>query len=356
MSKIERLNARVEKLLCKVVQEVLEVVKETVSEYQEKTARTQRENQSLKRRLQELQDKINLQHFGTVPQISTSTQQAKEEQRETEELEEDIELLPTDDIADSFEDPDCESAIASLATPCLSPKTTIGPHVGGETLSNPRTLKTETGNGLSIPIIKHVDPVVTIDISEDDSDLHFTSNKMKVEPTSDEDTTHKHTNYFYEDAATSSTSLNRLTLKPPQANSGLYNAAGVIFSLGQNSIEEPLSQRYTTTNRVGAEKQQTNTKAGGSDSAAFQRNMRKHYCCSLCGRTFRHAGDYKKHNRVHTGEKPYCCSVCGKRFSQSGYLTVHLRYHTGEKPFGCSHCGKSFSHSSNMKKHLQTHL
>uniref|UniRef100_A0A3B4WE98 C2H2-type domain-containing protein n=2 Tax=Seriola lalandi dorsalis TaxID=1841481 RepID=A0A3B4WE98_SERLL len=123
-----------------------------------------------------------------------------------------------------------------------------------------------------------------------------------------------------------------------------------------NSIEEPLSQRYTTTNRVGAEKQQTNTKAGGSDSAAFQRNMRKHYCCSLCGRTFRHAGDYKKHNRVHTGEKPYCCSVCGKRFSQSGYLTVHLRYHTGEKPFGCSHCGKSFSHSSNMKKHLQTHL
>uniref|UniRef100_A0A3Q0S0D6 C2H2-type domain-containing protein n=1 Tax=Amphilophus citrinellus TaxID=61819 RepID=A0A3Q0S0D6_AMPCI len=75
-------------------------------------------------------------------------------------------------------------------------------------------------------------------------------------------------------------------------------------------------------------------------------NVRKHYCCSLCGRTFRHAGDYKKHNRVHTGERPYCCSVCGKRFSQSGYLTVHLRYHTGEKPFGCSHCGKSFSHST----------
>ncbi|GLD57389.1 zinc finger protein 8-like protein [Lates japonicus] len=234
MSKIERLNARVEKLLCKAVQEVLEVVRETVSEYQEKTARTQRENQSLKRRLQELQDKINSEINGTVPQISSAAQQTRVEQSEKEELEEDTELLTAD-----------------------------------------------------------------------------------------------------------------------------KDIAGVIFSLGRNGTEEPLSQRYTNTNSTGAEKQhttQTSTKAGSSDSGAFQRNVRKVYCCSLCGRTFRHAGDYKKHSRVHTGEKPYCCSVCGKRFSQSGYLTVHLRYHTGEKPFGCSHCGKSFSHSSNMKKHQQTHL
>lgn len=241
------------------------------------------------------------------------------DQRQKEDQEGDTELIPSNkdigDICPSYSFEDLDSSLA----------------------------KTETDNKLS----NHVDPV-TAAFKKDP--------KMKVEPASDEDAMHT-TNYFYDDAGTSATSLQRLNLEHPQASVGLYNEP--VFSLDQNGIEEPLSQRFNNTNSAGAEKQlttQTNTKAGSSSSRAFQRNVRKHYCCSLCGRTFRHAGDYKKHNRVHTGEKPYCCSVCGKRFSQSGYLTVHLRYHTGEKPFGCSHCGKSFSHSSNMKKHQQTHL
>ncbi|XP_059180887.1 zinc finger protein 329-like [Centropristis striata] len=349
MSKIERLNARVEKLLCKAVQEVLEVVKETVSEYQEKTARTQRENQSLKRRLQELQEKLKPDTNGIVPHIPPAAHQADAAlQEQKEELEDDIELIPSDKniavICPSypFEDIDCEASITSLATPCLSPRATTAPHVAADDLNNPKALKMETDNRLSAPDPNHVAPISGNDY------------KMKVEPMSDEEAMHT-TNNFFNDAATSS---QRLILEPPRANSRLYNNSEV-FSLEQNDVEEPLSQSYNITNSVGAEKQhtaQTNTKAGASGSRTFQRNVRKHYCCSLCGRTFRHAGDYKKHNRVHTGEKPYCCSVCGKRFSQSGYLTVHLRYHTGEKPFGCSHCGKSFSHSSNMKKHQQTHL
>lgn len=86
------------------------------------------------------------------------------------------------------------------------------------------------------------------------------------------------------------------------------------------------------------------------------RRAEKRFCCALCGRTFSHAGDFKKHKRVHTGEKPYLCTLCGKRFSQSGYLKIHQRYHTGEKPYACGTCGKRFSHSSNYKKHQQTHV
>ncbi|KAM8729381.1 uncharacterized protein AB9X84_026653 [Acanthopagrus schlegelii] len=331
MSKFERLNARVEKLLSKAVQEVLEAVKETVSEYQEKTARTQRENQSLKRRLQVLQEKLQLESNGFV---SPATHQ---------ELQEDTELTPSDKCiavtcpSYSFEELDCEASITPLATPCLSLGAMTGPHVGVDNLSYPRTLKTETDNKLSAPVSNHVDAVTAFTIPEND-------HKMKVEPTSDEDAMHT-ASYFYDnDGAASSHRLEH-----PQGNPGLYSESGVVFGLDHNGAGEPLTQRFNNTNTP-----QTNTKAGASRTS--QRNCRKHYCCSLCGRTFRHAGDYKKHNRVHTGEKPYCCSVCGKRFSQSGYLTVHLRYHTGEKPFGCSHCGKSFSHSSNMKKHQQTHL
>lgn len=296
---------------------------------------------------------------GIGPQVSPAAWQAEAElhlieQKQKEELEDDIELIPSDKDAAvicpsySFEDLDCEGPIASFATPCVSPRVTTGPRLG-DNLNNPRTLKIETNNGLSAPSSHHVDLITVATISGND-------HKMKVEPTSHEDGTHT-ANYFYADAGTSTTPLHRLNREPPRANSGLYNEPGVVFGRDRNGIEEPPSQRYDSS--VGAEKPHTtqaSAKAGGSGSRALPRNVRKHYCCSLCGRTFRHAGDYKKHNRVHTGEKPYCCSVCGKRFSQSGYLTVHLRYHTGEKPFGCSHCGKSFSHSSNMKKHQQTHL
>ncbi|KAK1881832.1 Membrane-associated tyrosine- and threonine-specific cdc2-inhibitory kinase [Dissostichus eleginoides] len=336
MSDIDCLNARVEKLLCEAVQEVLEVVKETVSEYQEKTARTQRENQSLKRKLQELQEKLHLESNGTVAQLS---HRPLIEQRQKEKLGEDFELITSDkDIvvispSYSFEDIDSEASITSFAAPCLSPGAKTHTHLGGDDLNNLRALLTETNNKLAIS--NHVY-------------LSENQHKMKREPTSDEDSIHT-TNCFYDDAGTSTASSHRLNSEHPQGHS--------VSSLEQNGTSEPPSQRDDNTNSVSAKKQHTNhTIAVASGSRVFQRNDRKHYSCLLCGRTFRHAGDYKKHNRVHTGEKPYCCSVCGKRFSQSGYLTVHQRFHTGEKPFTCTHCDKSFSHSSNLKKHQQTHL
>uniref|UniRef100_A0A3Q3LZE8 C2H2-type domain-containing protein n=1 Tax=Mastacembelus armatus TaxID=205130 RepID=A0A3Q3LZE8_9TELE len=300
---------------------------------------------------------------GIVLQVSTASQQA-EVDRKRKELQQGIELIPPDEStavicpSDSFDDTDCEASITSVAKPCLSPEAITGPHLGSDNLYHSRPPKTETRNGLSSTVSNPLEPIITVKVNENESGLPFMSNKMKVEPNLDEDSL-QNTDYFKDDAATSSTSLNRLNLEPPQSSLRVYNESGVFFSLSQSGTEEPVSQRCNNPDGAGAGKQcttQSNAKGNTSGSAAFQRNVRKHYSCSLCGRTFRHAGDYKKHNRVHTGEKPYCCFVCGKRFSQSGYLTVHLRYHTGEKPFGCSHCGKSFSHSSNMKKHQQTHL
>ncbi|XP_028287843.1 zinc finger protein 239-like [Parambassis ranga] len=315
MSKVDRLNARVEKLLSKAVLEVLDVVRETVSEYQEKIARTQRENQSLKRRLQELQEKMNIESKDLVPQISPAS--AEVEFQQIEEVEEDIKIINADKDTDQFKD--LEVSITSVGTPCVSIKGATGTRVD------------------NAPILNNVDPID----SENDQ-------KMKSEP----GTGFHFVNYFY-----NSTSSNRFNLEPSQSSSGLHSEPGDVFSLRPRAKKDPCCPTHKSYG-IRSEQQHTtqqDRKEDCSGSAALQKTVRKQYSCSLCDRTFTHAGNFKKHSRVHTGEKPYCCSVCGKCFSQSGYLTVHLRYHTGEKPFSCSYCGKSFCHSSNMKQHEQTH-
>lgn len=244
---------------------------------------------------------------GILSQSFPAAQQGNTEpplvdQKQNEELEEDVDFIHSA----------LDNTSNLLATNFRSYGATTG-EIGGDKVNSQRSLKAESEYGTAGVVPE---------------------NEMKLEPASEVDSAHPRN-----DAGGSCAT----SLEHHQDNSGPHNGSGVFLLLNKNGIEESLSPSCSSTS--GAERRHI-----------AQRNAPKLYCCALCGRTFRHAGDYKKHNRVHTGEKPYCCSVCGKRFSQSGYLTVHLRYHTGEKPFGCSHCGKRFSHSSNMKKHQLTHL
>ena len=62
--------------------------------------------------------------------------------------------------------------------------------------------------------------------------------------------------------------------------------------------------------------------------------------------------DFKKHLRIHPGDKPYPCNQCPNAFSQNSHLKKRLRIHSSEN----NQCHKGFSQNDGSKKHLRIHL
>ncbi|XP_023026276.1 uncharacterized protein [Leptinotarsa decemlineata] len=97
---------------------------------------------------------------------------------------------------------------------------------------------------------------------------------------------------------------------------------------------------------------------GRTDVEYFEKNhtekIRLHQC-QFCSKSFNHRCWLKKHEKIHSGQKPFQCNICSKSFSERGNLNIHEKIHTGEKPFHCKICSKSFNNSSNLKKHEKIH-
>ncbi|XP_035378445.1 zinc finger and BTB domain-containing protein 17 isoform X1 [Electrophorus electricus] len=97
-----------------------------------------------------------------------------------------------------------------------------------------------------------------------------------------------------------------------------------------------------------------------SDPAACKAHEKTHsplkpYCCSTCGKSYRQISLLNLHRKRHTGEARYSCDECGKLFTTSGNLKRHQLVHSGEKPYHCDYCERAFSDPTAKMRHLETH-
>ena len=78
----------------------------------------------------------------------------------------------------------------------------------------------------------------------------------------------------------------------------------------------------------------------------------KNFSCNLCDYVANYNHALNKHKeQVHEKKKNWFCKACLFSSYQRGDFIKHMRLHTGEKPYQCNKCLTQFTQSHHLKSH-----
>eukprot|EP00092_Neocalanus_flemingeri_P014578 GFUD01015727.1.p1 GENE.GFUD01015727.1~~GFUD01015727.1.p1 ORF type:complete len:1020 (-),score=204.84 GFUD01015727.1:156-3215(-) len=91
-------------------------------------------------------------------------------------------------------------------------------------------------------------------------------------------------------------------------------------------------------------------------SATHDKSPSATLTCPLCQAQFSVARQLRLHiDSVHHKMKPFLCSFCGYSASSRSALKLHIRKHTGDKPFTCEECQYSTADHNSLRRHKMRH-